>query len=145
MMFHEKPGKITNNMTIKESTKELIHYLLEETKQGRVEWKSTIPNQVFLQLSDVKFDFAIHWSLDLEKGWQSSDGYLNIKSKTLNFTVYKSTMPEEIEQFKSLFFEKFFESHKPKNQDVINEIEDLKKQVSLEAYRSNKIDKIFEE
>jgi hypothetical protein len=74
-----------------------------------------------------------------------SNGWINLKAKDLDFTIHSHNFPDQINQIKEYLCKIHFDQHKPSDQKIINQIDNISKKLSIQEYRDKKISNIFDE
>jgi hypothetical protein len=131
-------------MNIKTSVGNFVENVTQLTLNNIIKWEHTRPTSVRLKNEEMTLEYTISWSLKLETGWIMSDGWLSVKTGKIDLTIYKSDYPEYMTKLKEYFFEHFFKSTKPDDQEVVDHFIELTKKTSLEDYRNKNIEKILE-
>ena len=130
-------------MSFKDSIQIMIENLTEQTISGRISWIPVNNTKMEIDIDDVKFEFIIVWKLELDSGWTMSNGWINLKSKDLDFTIHSHNFPEHINQITEYLCKIHFDQHKPSDQKIINQIDNISKKLSIQEYRDKKISSIF--
>ena len=132
-------------MTFKESLQGMIENLTEQTINSRISWLPVSDTKMEIDIEDIKFEFLVVWKLEIDTGWTMSPGWINMKSKDLDFVLYSHNFPEQINQIKEYLCKIHFDQHKPSDQKVIDQIDNISKTLSIQEYRDKKISNIFDE
>ncbi len=131
-------------MALKDSMQIMIKNLSEQTINGRLSWVPVSDTKMEVDIDDIKFEFFVTWKLELSIGWVMCNGWINLKSKDLNFILYSHNHPEEIKAMRDYLANIYFNKYKPSDQDAVDRIDDISKKISLENYRDNKIKNILD-
>ena len=132
-------------MTFKDSLQGMIENLTEQTINSRISWLPVSDTKMEIDIEDIKFEFLVVWKLEIDTGWTMSPGWINMKSKDLDFVLYSHNFPEQINQIKEYLCKIHFDQHKPSDQKVIDQIDNISKTLSIQEYRDKKISNIFDE
>ena len=132
-------------MSFKDSLQGMIENLTEQTINSRISWLPVSDTKMEIDIEDIKFEFQVVWKLELDTGWTMSNGWINMKSKDLDFILYSHNFPEQITQIKEYLCKIHFDQHKPSDQKVIDQIDNISKTLSIQEYRDKKISNIFDE
>ena len=132
-------------MSFKDSLQGMIENLTEQTINSRISWLPVSDTKMEIDIEDIKFEFQVVWKLELDTGWTMSNGWINMKSKDLDFILYSHNFPEQITQIKEYLCKIHFDQHKPSDQKVIDQIDNISKKLSIQEYRDKKISNIFDE
>ena len=130
-------------MTFKDSIQIMIENLTEQTISGRISWVPVSDTKMEIDIDDVKFEFIVTWKLELDTGWTMSNGWINLKSKDLDFILYSHNFPEQINQIKEYLCKIHFDLHKPSDQKAIDQIDNISKKLSIQEYRDKKLSNLF--
>jgi hypothetical protein len=132
-------------MAFKDSLQVMIENLTEQTINSRISWLPVSDTKMEIDIEDIKFEFLVVWKLELDTGWTMSNGWINMKSKDLDFNIYSHNFPEQINQIKDYLCKIHFDQHKPSDQKIIDQIDNISKTLSIQEYRDKKISNIFDE
>ena len=132
-------------MAFKDSIQIMVKNLSEQTISGRISWVPVSDTKMEINIDDVKFEFIVTWKLELDTGWTMGNGWINLKSKDLDFILYSHNFPEQLKQMKEYLCKIHFDLHKPSDQKVIDQIDNISKTLSIQEYRDKKISNIFDE
>ena len=132
-------------MAFKDSLQVMIENLTEQTINSRISWLPVSDTKMEIDIEDIKFEFLVVWKLELDSGWTMSNGWINMKSKDLNFNIYSHNFPEQINQIQDYLCKIHFDQHKPSDQKIIDQIDNISKKLSIQEYRDKKISNIFDE
>ena len=132
-------------MAFKDSLQGMIENLTEQTINSRISWLPVSDTKMEIDIEDIKFEFLVVWKLELDSGWTMSNGWINMKSKDLDFTIYSHNFPDQISQIKDYLCKIHFDQHKPSDQKIIDQIDNISKTLSIQEYRDKKISNIFDE
>jgi hypothetical protein len=132
-------------MAFKDSLQMMLENLSEQTINGRISWIPISNTKMEIDIEDIKFEFLVNWRLEIDTGWTMSNGWINLKSKDLDFILYSHNFPEQINQIKDYLCKIHFNQHKPSDQKVIDQIDNISKTLSIQEYRDKKISNIFDE
>ena len=132
-------------MAFKDSIQIMVKNLSEQTISGRISWVPVSDTKMEINIDDVKFEFIVTWKLELDTGWTMGNGWINLKSKDLDFILYSHNFPEQLKQMKEYLCKIHFDQHKPSDQKVIDQIDNISKTLSIQEYRDKKISNIFDE
>jgi len=132
-------------MAFKDSIQIMVKNLSEQTISGRITWVPVSDTKMEINIDDVKFEFIVTWKLELDTGWTMGNGWINLKSKDLDFILYSHNFPEQLKQMKEYLCKIHFDLHKPSDQKVIDQIDNISKTLSIQEYRDKKISHIFDE
>jgi hypothetical protein len=132
-------------MAFKDSLQMMLENLSEQTINGRISWIPISNTKMEIDIEDIKFEFLVNWRLEIDTGWTMSNGWINLKSKDLDFILYSHNFPEQINQIKDYLCKIHFDQHKPSDQKVIDQIDNISKTLSIQEYRDKKISNIFDE
>ena len=130
-------------MAFKDSIQIMVENLSEQTISGRLSWVPVSDTKMEIDIEDIKFEFQVVWKLELDTGWTMSNGWINLKSKDLDFTLYSHNFPEQINQIKEYLCKIHFDLHKPSDQKIINQIDNISKKLSIQEYRDKKLSNLF--
>jgi len=130
-------------MAFKDSITIMIQNLVDQTISERISWIPISDKRMEINIDDFKFEFIVNWKLELNTGWTMSNGFIDIKSKDLNFTIYSHDFPEQFGQIKDYLCKIHFYKHKPSDQKVINQIDNISKKLSIKEYRDKKLSNLF--
>lgn len=123
----------------------MIENLTEQTINSRISWLPVSDTKMEIDIEDIKFEFLVVWKLEIDTGWTMSNGWINMKSKDLNFNIYSHNFPEQINQIQDYLCKIHFDQHKPSDQKIIDQIDNISKKLSIQEYRDKKISNIFDE
>ena len=132
-------------MAFKDSLQMMLENLADQTINGRISWIPISNTKMEIDIEDIKFEFLVNWRLEIDTGWTMSTGWINMKSKDLDFILYSHNFPEQITQIKDYLCKIHFDQHKPSDQKVIDQIDNISKTLSIQEYRDKKISNIFDE
>ena len=132
-------------MAFKDSLQMMLENLADQTINGRISWIPISNTKMEIDIEDIKFEFLVNWRLEIDTGWTMSTGWINMKSKDLDFILYSHNFPEQITQIKEYLCKIHFDQHKPSDQKVIDQIDNISKTLSIQEYRDKKISNIFDE
>jgi hypothetical protein len=132
-------------MSFKDSLQMMLENLADQTINGRISWIPISNTKMEIDIEDIKFEFLVNWRLEIDTGWTMSNGWINLKSKDLDFILYSHNFPEQINQIKDYLCKIHFDQHKPSDQKVIDQIDNISKTLSIQEYRDKKISNIFDE
>ena len=132
-------------MAFKDSLQVMIENLTEQTINSRISWLPVSDTKMEIDIEDIKFEFLVVWKLELDSGWTMSNGWINMKSKDLNFNIYSHNFPEQINQIQDYLCKIHFDQHKPSDQKIIDQIDNISKKLSIQEYRDKKLSNIFDE
>ena len=132
-------------MAFKDSLQMMLENLADQTINGRISWIPISNTKMEIDIEDIKFEFLVNWRLEIDTGWTMSTGWINMKSKDLDFILYSHNFPEQITQIKDYLCKIHFDQHKPSDQKVIDQIDNISKKLSIQEYRDKKISNIFDE
>lgn len=132
-------------MAFKDSLQMMLENLADQTINGRISWIPISNTKMEIDIEDIKFEFLVNWRLEIDTGWTMSLGWINMKSKDLDFILYSHNFPEQINQIKEYLCKIHFDQHKPSDQKVIDQIDNISKTLSIQEYRDKKISNIFDE
>jgi hypothetical protein len=132
-------------MAFKNSLQVMIENLTEQTINSRISWLPVSDTKMEIDIEDIKFEFLVVWKLEIDTGWTMSNGWINMKSKDLNFNIYSHNFPEQINQIQDYLCKIHFDQHKPSDQKIIDQIDNISKKLSIQEYRDKKISNIFDE
>jgi len=132
-------------MAFKDSLQVMIENLTEQTINSRISWLPVSDTKMEIDIEDIKFEFLVVWKLEIDTGWTMSNGWINMKSKDLNFNIYSHNFPEQINQIQDYLCKIHFDQHKPSDQKIIDQIDNISKKLSIQEYRDKKISNIFDE
>ena len=132
-------------MAFKDSIQIMVKNLSEQTISGRISWVPVSDTKMEINIDDVKFEFIVTWKLELDTGWTMGNGWINLKSKDLDFVLYSHNFPEQISQIKDYLCKIHFDQHRPSDQKIIDQIDNISKTLSIQEYRDKKISNIFDE
>ena len=132
-------------MAFKDSLQMMLENLADQTINGRISWIPISNTKMEIDIEDIKFEFLVNWRLEIDTGWTMSTGWINMKSKDLDFILYSHNFPEQITQIKEYLCKIHFDQHKPSDQKVIDQIDNISKKLSIQEYRDKKISNIFDE
>jgi hypothetical protein len=132
-------------MAFKDSLQVMIENLTEQTINSRISWLPVSDTKMEINIEDIKFEFLVNWRLEIDTGWTMSNGWINMKSKDLDFNIYSHNFPEQINQIKDYLCKIHFDQHKPSDQKIIDQIDNISKTLSIQEYRDKKISNIFDE
>ena len=132
-------------MAFKDSLQMMLENLSEQTINGRISWIPISNTKMEIDIEDIKFEFLVNWRLEIDTGWTMSNGWINLKSKDLDFILYSHNFPEQINQIKDYLCKIHFDQHKPSDQEIIYQIDNISKTLSIQEYRDKKISNIFDE
>ena len=132
-------------MVFKDSLQMMLENLADQTINGRISWIPISNTKMEIDIEDIKFEFLVNWRLEIDTGWTMSLGWINMKSKDLDFILYSHNFPEQINQIKEYLCKIHFDQHKPSDQKVIDQIDNISKTLSIQEYRDKKISNIFDE
>ena len=132
-------------MAFKDSLQMMLENLADQTINGRISWIPISNTKMEIDIEDIKFEFLVNWRLEIDTGWTMSLGWINMKSKDLDFILYSHNFPEQIIQIKEYLCKIHFDQHKPSDQKVIDQIDNISKTLSIQEYRDKKISNIFDE
>ena len=132
-------------MAFKDSLQMMLENLADQTINGRISWIPISNTKMEIDIEDIKFEFLVNWRLEIDTGWTMSPGWINMKSKDLDFILYSHNFPEQITQIKEYLCKIHFDQHKPSDQKVIDQIDNISKTLSIQEYRDKKISNIFDE
>jgi hypothetical protein len=130
-------------MAFKDSLQGMIENLTEQTINSRISWLPVSDTKMEINIEDIKFEFLVVWKLELDTGWTMSNGWINMKSKDLDFTIYSHNFPDQINQIKDYLCKIHFNQHKPSDQKTINQIDNISKKLSIQEYRDKKLSNLF--
>ena len=130
-------------MAFKDSLQGMIENLTEQTINARISWLPVSDTKMEIDIEDIKFEFQVVWKLELDTGWTMSNGWINMKSKDLDFTIYSHNFPDQINQIKDYLCKIHFNQHKPSDQKIINQIDNISKKLSIQEYRDKKLSNLF--
>jgi hypothetical protein len=130
-------------MAFKDSLQGMIENLTEQTINSRISWLPVSDTKMEINIEDIKFEFLVVWKLELDTGWTMSNGWINMKSKDLDFTIYSHNFPDQINQIKEYLCKTHFDLHKPSDQKIINQIDNISKKLSIQEYRDKKLSNLF--
>jgi hypothetical protein len=130
-------------MSLTNPVKLLLESLVESTIDGRLVWKPESDQTLTIVIDDVTFKFTAVWKLELNSGYTINNGWMSIKSKDLDLTIYKHDYPDLIPKLKDYFYKTYFHSKKPSEQKVIDQIDNITKKLSIQEYRDKKINSIL--
>jgi hypothetical protein len=130
-------------MAFKDSLQMMIENLSEQTINGRIHWIPVDNTKMEVNIEDVKFEFLVVWKLELDTGWTMSNGWINMKSKDLDFTIYSHNFPDQINPIKDYLCKIHFNQQKPSDQKIINQIDNISKKLSIQEYRDKKLSNLF--
>ena len=132
-------------MSFKDSLQMMLENLADQTINDRISWIPISNTKMEIDIEDIKFEFLVNWRLEIDTGWTMSTGWINMKSKDLDFILYSHNFPEQITQIKDYLCKIHFDQHKPSDQKVIDQIDNISKKLSIQEYRDKKISNIFDE
>ena len=132
-------------MSFKDSLQMMLENLADQTINDRISWIPISNTKMEIDIEDIKFEFLVNWRLEIDTGWTMSLGWINMKSKDLDFILYSHNFPEQITQIKEYLCKIHFDQHKPSDQKVIDQIDNISKTLSIQEYRDKKISNIFDE
>ena len=130
-------------MAFKDSLQMMLENLSEQTINGRISWIPISNTKMEIDIEDIKFEFLVNWRLEIDTGWTMSNGWINMKSKDLDFTIYSHNFPDQINQIKDYLCKIHFNQHKPSDQKTINQIDNISKKLSIQEYRDKKLSNLF--
>ena len=130
-------------MVFKDSLQMMLENLADQTINGRISWVPVSDTKMEIDIDDVKFEFLVVWKLEIDKGWTMSNGWINMKSKDLDFSIYSHNFPEQIGKIKDYLCKIHFDQHKPSDQKIINKIDNIAKKLSIQDYRDKKLSNLF--
>jgi hypothetical protein len=130
-------------MAFKDSLQGMIENLTEQTINSRISWLPVSDTKMEIDIEDIKFEFLVNWRLEIDTGWTMSNGWINMKSKDLDFTIYSHNFPDQINQIKDYLCKIHFNQHKPSDQKIINQIDNISKTLSIQEYRDKKLSNLF--
>jgi len=130
-------------MTIQTSIYQFLENLLDLTLNNKLTWSPATDNKLELIIDDLQLNYTITWTLDIANGWKMSDGWLNIKSKQVNITVYRHDYPELMLKFRDHFYTQHFSKSVPPARPVIEHFEELNKKISLQEFREKKLNQVL--
>jgi len=135
--------KNMKNMSLISSIELLLENLVESTIDGRLVWTPESDQTLSIVIDDFTFKFTAIWKLELVSGYTISNGWISIKSRDLDLTIYKHDCPDLITKLKDFFYKTYFHSKKPSEQKVIDQIDNIAKKLSIQEYRDKKINSIL--
>ena len=130
-------------MAFKDSLQMMLENLADQTINGRISWIPISNTKMEIDIEDIKFEFLVNWRLEIDTGWTMSLGWINMKSKDLDFILYSHNFPEQINQIKEYLCKIHFDQHKPSDQKVIDQIDNISKKLSIQEYRDKKLSNLF--